>query len=264
MPLKTHGDWANQQEVVERFSRDRLGFLVFSVRRLMHMEEFMRSGAPAPTERTRFTVPHVRTEVDGADGYVAVRYIYEGLAEDFSTTEKVYEFDPSFDEVPIQAHPNFGGPDGDANTLYKKYGGSYDANGNFRFAPAPQSNGSGGGGLSLGSKDRIQLTGGPGALSSGGNVKSLEGVSSYLRMGGVWRIIYAWREQTLPNIFSGVGTVRVPPDLGRLGNVPPSRNWLKGPPSARWRGNAWEITEEYILSGLGGWVKDIYDGSTEG
>ena len=36
------------------------------------------------------------------------------------------------------------------------------------------------------------------------------------------------------------------------------RNWLKLAPKIKRRGNAAEITEEYMLSGPNGWLSDVY------
>ncbi len=36
------------------------------------------------------------------------------------------------------------------------------------------------------------------------------------------------------------------------------RNWLKMAPKIKRKGNAVEITEEYMLSGPNGWLRDVY------
>lgn len=257
MPVALIGD-LDTDFVKERHIQDRIGFLQLVYKRTMLASEFL-TNPPAVIEY-RESVVHVRSEVEVSDGVAMVRHFYEGLPQDHRKDIKVYEFDPSFDEVPIQAHPNFGGPDGDDNSLFKKYGGYYDANGNFRFATRQPQGGDPRGGFGV-----APLSQGPTPVGGAGDVKSLQGVESYMRMGGVWRVIYPFAGENLPDgLFNKVGTVVQPLDAYRMPGLPAKRNWLKGPPSARWRGNAWEITEEFILSGVGGWISDIYDGSTEG
>jgi hypothetical protein len=261
MPIQVTGFFTPQFEK-ERQTVDRVGFMQTVWVKRVRTEEFL--SGPIPPQLWREDIRFTREEVELVDGVAVIRHFYDGLpsgATDPSGRAGIntlYEFDPSFDEVPIQAHHNFGGPDGSDDSLFKKYGGYYDGNGNLRWRPAESKSGkSSSRGLApLGSP--AQSVGGPGA------VKSLQGVESYLRMGGVFRIVYAHRGEAMPsNLFFGVGTIQTPPSSNVLPTLPSSRNWLKGPPSARWRGNAWEITEEYILSGVGGWIKDIYDGRTE-
>ena len=256
MPITLIGE-LETDFVKERHIQDRIGFLQLVYKKTMMATEF--TAEPPEPEDTREGVVHVRSEVELSDGIAVVRHFYEGLPEDHRKDIKVYEFDPSFDEVPIQAHPNFGGPDGEEESLFKKYGGYYDANGNFRFASRQPKAGSNRGGFGV-----APLSQGPTAVGAAGEVKTLQGVESYMRMGGVWRVIYPHAGEFLPDgLFKQVGTVQEPLDSQKMPGLPSKRNWLKAPPSARWRGNAWEITEEYILSGVGGWIKDIYDGSTE-
>lgn len=260
MPIQVTGLFTPDFEK-ERQTVDRIGFMQTVWRRTMTTEAFM--GGQVQKVMLREEIRFMREEVEMVDGVAIVRHFYDGLpsgatdASGRAGINTLYEFDPSFDEVPIQAHHNFGGPDGDDGSLFKKYGGYYDGNGNLRWRPAQSKGGSTGRGFAtLGSP----------AVSVGpaGSIKSLQGVESYLRMGGVYRIVYAHRGDAMPtNLFYGVGTIQTPPSSNKLPSLPSTRNWLKGPPSARWRGNAWEITEEYILSGVGGWIKDIYDGSTE-
>ena len=85
-------------------------------------------------------------------------------------------------------------------------------------------------------------------------------VEAYLSFGAVWSKTYVTK--TLPgDLFNGiesiVSTIPQPrsikiPRLGR------GRNWLKRVPSIRVRGTVLEITERYLLSGRGGWNKDVY------
>jgi hypothetical protein len=252
--------------VLERVTRDRLDFIIVALRSYRKLRDIVDT-IPTPPQSHYYDVPHARSEIEVLDGHAIVRHIYEGLMQSHSPDKKVYEFVPSFDEVPIQSHPNFDG-------LRDKYGGYFDANGNFRWPSQKRERRAGqqGGFAQMGqsSAGRRLTGGGPergveGPLGAG-EVRSMQGVDAFLRMGGTYRISYAIRQESLPaSLFQGVGTVSSnPPDSFRLPGIPRGRNWLKGPPTARYRGNAWDVTEEYIMSGLGGWNKDVYDGSTEG
>ena len=41
-------------------------------------------------------------------------------------------------------------------------------------------------------------------------------------------------------------------------NLPGDRDWLKRSLRASWRGNCWDITEEWLASGRYKWNRDIY------
>ena len=62
-------------------------------------------------------------------------------------------------------------------------------------------------------------------------------------------------------ILRGIGTiVDKPPGIEqfKLPGAAKKRNWLKLAPKIKRRGNAVEITEEYMLSGPNGWLRDVY------
>jgi hypothetical protein len=228
--------------ILDTLVKDRLGFLTLVLTHNKRAYE-VTGGAPAPPAQQYFGVPHTRTDISVKDGVATISFLYEGLTDETRDTNRwIYEFEPSFDEVPIQSHPNF-------ESLRKTYGGYYTANGSLRWRPVVDSNPQGSG---------LNATDGQNSQNP------MEGVESFLRMGGVWRILYPKRQ--LPaGLFNGVGTVvSSVPEQQRLPALPPGRNWMKAPPRFRWRGNAYEVTEEYLLSGLGGHNKIVYDGRTEG
>ncbi len=239
MALQQKGNFAGP--TLDSVMKDRLGFIGASWIQLKRASEIKQSIPSAPF--TKFlNVPHTRTDVSAQDGVATISWIYEGLAEEPRGTDAwIFEFEPSFDEVPIQAHPNF-------DYLFKTYGGKI-VNGQLEWSPMTEAAAQGSG------------------LNSSAPLNSrnpMEGVEGFLRMGGVWRVIYA--KLALPgNLFQGVGSiVGAVPEGRRLPALPAGRNWMKAPPRCRWRGNAWEVTEEYILSGIGGHNRVVYDGKTEG
>ena len=86
------------------------------------------------------------------------------------------------------------------------------------------------------------------------------GVDNWLVVGAVFRKTYAARH--IPSgILRGIGTVvDKPPGIERfkIPGTAKKRNWLKMAPKLKRKGNAVEITEEYMLSGPNGWLRDVY------
>jgi hypothetical protein len=232
--LQAKGDLPG--EYLERFSIDRIGFGIAVRKTLKKLEEVAQD--PETDLSGEFMgMPHVRREIEASpDGGVGViRDYYEGLLQDGK--EPIEEVEGFFEQVPLQGHPNF-------KFLFDKYGGYFTANGNLRWPPNPDA------------------TSSEGLVSNVSDGKSLAGIEGFLRMGCTIRKIYSSRDVPA-GIFSGVGIISEP----EVSKVPApasgSRNYLYAPPKLRWRGNAFEITQEWMYSGLGGWVDDIYDGSTE-
>ena len=228
--------------MVERATKDRLGFVSVALRQIMQQST---GGLPAAPVDSYFGVPWTRTDIEGNDGVMTVRWLYEGLGEDYGSgsLKEIYEFDASFDEVPIKAHPDF------KRWIAEGYG-SQDAFGNVYWYPdlAMLKNQSGTG---------LGGAGGDGAKKR----NPMLGVEAYAVMGGVWRQSYATKK--LPGgMFTRTGSIVGSPP-GPVPSVPKGRNWLKAPGRARFRGNAWEVTQEWMLSGLGGWNYLVYNGKTE-
>ena len=68
--------------------------------------------------------------------------------------------------------------------------------------------------------------------------------------------------KTIPSgLLKGIGTIVAKPpgiDQFKIPSAAKKRNWLKLAPKIKRRGNAVEITEEYMLSGPNGWISDVY------
>jgi hypothetical protein len=224
-------------EYLERFSIDRIGFGIAVRKTLQKLEEVSKDPLTNLTA-TFMEMPHVRREIEASpDGGIGIiRDYYEGLLQD--NKEPVEETEGFFEQVPLQSHPNF-------KFLFDKYGGYFTANGNLRWPPNPNA------------------TSSSGLTSTTSDGKSLAGAEGFLRMGCTVRKIYAAKVAPT-GIFSKVGSISSP-EVKKV-VLPPTgkRNFLYAPPKLRWRGNAFEITQEWMYSGLGGWMTDIYDGSTEG
>lgn len=170
------------------------------------------------------------------DGTFKVILHFEGIANDVNDDQVTFELDTSMNEDPIQTHPFF-------DTLKTRY--QWDA-----------------------VKEQFSETlpdgGGQQTALSGGSQKTkknpLFGVENWLVIGAVYRKTYSAR--IIPaGILRGIGTIiEKPPGIDQF-HIPSGsakRNWLKTAPKIKRKGNAVEITEEYMLSGPNGWIKDIY------
>lgn len=173
------------------------------------------------------------------EGTFKVVLHFEGVTNDFTfddANKVTFELDTSMAEDPIQTHPFF-------DTLKTRYG--WDAVKEQFAETLPESGG--------------QQT----ALSGSGkkNKKNpLFGVENWLVVGAVFRKTYAARD--IPSaLLRGIGTiVDKPPGIEQF-HIPSAakkRTWLKLAPKLKRKGNAVEITEEYMLSGPNGWIKDVY------
>lgn len=162
---------------------------------------------------------------------------FEGREAGPPTDEQTtFEFDVSMSEDPIEAHPNF-------EAIARKYGWDEVE----RAFPKTAPGGSTSDGSALGKKSK------PGK-------NPLYGTESYLAVGAVFRKTSAAR--SIPgSVLRGIGgIVESPPNIGAF-HIPGTggkRNWLKLAPKIRRRGNAVEITEEWMLSGPNGWNEDVY------
>jgi len=233
MAIKTKG---TPEAVVESIVVDRVGFVNASIRKTFASPDILSGGLPASPMSDVLGAIWTRTTVEAEGGIATVRWLYEGLGSWVQKEIYLYEWQGSFESVPIQAHPQ-----------YKSWLGVYgteDFNGTFRpFRSLPDTSSR----LARRMKDQLR--------------NPLLGVESFLVSGGVWSMRYA--ATALPvDLMSGIGLIAesVP---GPVPSVPSDRNWLKGAPVMTWRGNAWDVTEQYILSGRGGWASIVYDGTTE-
>jgi hypothetical protein len=185
----------------------------------------------------------IRQEQDG--NFVAIG-VYEGVLDDGSSPDSeertVYDWSPSFEQADIRTHPKFG-------ELLKKYYGTLDENEEVTWGKyLPQGTGSGGG--LGGSGDSTNFIDNP-----------MRGVREYYALGGVWS-----QKRVYPSIpsdvFSSVGRITDNPP----GNLPSPGNrfWLTLPPIVTQRGQKWEVTRRWMLSGekstgANEAAKDIYE-----
>jgi hypothetical protein len=196
------------------------------------MAQRMERGAgkpPTPThELINQHMVEMRSQWQPQDGVWYIRWYFEGLWQDRNYIE--YELETTERDVPLEVHPNIA-------DLLAKYEGWWDSTG-LHFFPTYGAGSSGG------------------LNQSGAKKNPLYGVQSYMDVGAVWRRIRVL-ESVPPGepgkVVEQPPTQKVPPTLATG-----LRNWLTMPVRSRKRGLVWEVTEEWMLSGRGGWNKLIY------
>jgi len=155
--------------------------------------------------------------------------------------------DFSMKEEPIQSHPNFGlGQPDSIATLY-----GYNQTTKEFSINLPDSS----------FLSDIQTAANQNA---GGGDNPMYGVTSYLSLGCIFR-----RNQTVKDlgeidgIFDNIGMIsELPGDT--LIAIPdlPNRNWLKLAPKITSRAGVFEVSEQWQLSGAGGWNSILYKPTT--
>jgi len=178
-----------------------------------------------------------RTFSQEDDGTFKAVLHFEGVTAQYADEDSVtFELDASMNEDPIQTHPFF-------DTLKVRY--HWDAV-KEQFSET----------LSQGGGQQTALSGG----SQKTKKNPLFGVENWLVIGAVFRKTYA--AKTIPSgLLRGIGTiVDKPPGIEqfKIPSAAKKRNWIKLAPKIKRKGNAVEITEEYMLSGPNGWLRDVY------
>lgn len=266
MAIETLG---KPQVVVERIEIDRVGFVTASVKKTLKadggggdIDSYFNSGGGVgivPPYKTIFGAVCTRATAEGDFGIATIRWLYEGIATWVGDNDPKYyycNYDRSLNTVPIQAHPEF------KSKFLGKYG-TLDESGNWLpFASISTT---------------VNQDGSKALYNANGTLvddtkNPLLGTESYYTAGGVWSVRYAARNLE-EDILDGIGSIiatedlpqndeQKPPKVPVDKNTGTPRNWLYVGPVTVWRGNAWDVNEQYILSGRGGWVPIVYDGSS--
>jgi len=86
-------------------------------------------------------------------------------------------------------------------------------------------------------------------------INPLYGVTDYLAVGAEFTETESKRGKLPSDLFGQVGRVfETPPGLPQIYG----RNWLMAGLSARQRGNAFTIRKHWLMSGIGGWLYQLY------
>lgn len=168
-------------------------------------------------------------------------YSFEGLGtSDFEPLEQpTFELDFTMREEPIETHPAF-------EKLARDYFWNYERKEFARNIPQDSSKA----GLASANDPTKRAT------------NPMYGVTSYLVPGVVYRRSYT--STYLPNyVVNGIGTIVVPPGIANFSSLLDilggGRNWLKLAPKVQQRGTAVSVSEEYLLSGPRGVLRQVYD-----
>jgi hypothetical protein len=208
-------------------------------------------------------LPLVNRQVDekapsGNIGGYDVQLSYEGLNTDEPGAETM-EWDGSFREADIEEHPLI-------IAIARYYGGTMGEDGRITFPMLAPNGGakakkSGVAGATAGFSSG---NGRPGLAKDAGRVRAgadgrnpLFGMRTYPQLTAVFRRTYATKR--IPsNLIPNVGKIlkKLPTGYEDL-NVE-GHDWLMQPPKIRQRGNAFEISEELLMSPYGGWPEAVH------
>lgn len=174
------------------------------------------------------------SQIEGAG--VQVDITYEGyVGDDIESEPATYDWDASFREEKLNFHPDW-------LAIKEIYEGSYDAeSGKISFPEV--------------------LSEAKSKLSGGGNQSKkknpLHGLDDFLVFHTVFRKTYI-SDNVPSELLSNIGTIV--DDLPSGFSTPAGRDWLVMPPKISQRGDVFEITEQLLLSPVGGgWPPQIYN-----
>lgn len=170
-------------------------------------------------------------DVEGMAGFI-VSITFEGFEDGRDDGKVAIDFDPSFGEEPIESHPAF-------LRLKDTYGGTVDDKGKVKW------------------DEELKNVNDPLAGRQNEDTKNpMFGISTYLALKTVFRKTYTVRE--LPdNLLEEYGELT--DELSEDFPTPSGRNWLLLPPKISKRGNVFQVTEERMLSPIGGkWAEGVH------
>jgi hypothetical protein len=222
-------------------------------------DDYHKAGADAPVdglvETSRQGTDQKGLGADGGKEGMVVTVTYEGIVDaNFAGIQNArIEFDASYTEEPLEAHPKW-------FLLKKVFQASYDEEGGRVVFPEsiPKN-------LTVGNST-FDIAGSYG-LRSIKNTETGEeflknpmfGEETFLSLGAVFRRTYAVSE--IPDyIINTIGTVyeKLPDEFRSLDLPSGKRNWMQQPFKLSRRGGAYVITDELLQSPIGGWNEILY------
>jgi hypothetical protein len=150
--------------------------------------------------------------------------------------------DFSMKEDPIQSHPNFG--IGQAASIATLYGYNQTTK---EFS------------INLPDASLLSDIQTSPSQNAGGGDNPMYGVTSFLNVQAIFRKNQTVSElREVQGLFANIGLIDSPtPDLISIPEIP-SRNWLKLAPKIVSRAGVFEVSEQWQLSGAGGWNSILY------
>lgn len=200
------------------------------------LSEIFTVGGKPPVEGMR-EVGRAWSDIEGPGLQVDVSY--EGVIGNPEDKEETFDYDSSFKEETLLAHPLWS----QIKTFYK---GRYDKEEKRIEFDETLSNSANGLGLGGGSTESGER---------GKRKNPMFGLETFLSLASVFRRTYL--RTTIPaSLLDKVGTIQ---DFLPGGfPTPPGRDWIIMPPKITQRGGVFQITEELMLSQPGGWPKKVY------
>lgn len=176
------------------------------------------------------------SDIEGAGVRVDVEY--EGVIGNPEDKEETYDFDSSFKEETLLAHPLW-------NQIKTYYKGTFDKEDKrIEFTEFLNDNTTG-----------LGTGGGSNASGERGRKNPMFGLETFLSLSVVFRRTYI--SESIPSgLLDRVGTIQN--SLPGGFPTPSGRNWIIMPPKINQRGGVFQITEELLLSQPGGWPENVY------
>jgi hypothetical protein len=231
MPASSKGLNEVINQISERFETDRFGVDTIELSVEIPDSKFPDQMLPEFAPHPRFSSMALtrRSGQRSKPGWWSVNYSFEGFL--LSLPDPTYELTTSLGQEPIQVHPDF-----------VEFAGTPAAPLNGSVFVDPDT------GYKSGKTNAIWKE-----FAYTGSASSKAGVDSYLAPGAEWRETKF--QTTRPTGIRDVGTIDFP------GGDNPSvsgRDWLAWSESYLRRGNIYQVTTVWKLSGRNGWDDDIY------
>lgn len=235
MPEKSQGRNDVIRQIDEEFETDRFGVDMGRLHVRVPDAQFPQSLLSSFAAHPRFPGLALsrRTCRRSSPGWWSVAYTFEGFL--LEMPQPVYELSSSLDQEPIQSHPDF----------VSAIGGTPSSPKNGAVFIAPETG--------LPTTDNAKGVFREFAATLAGAPNPKGGIEAYLVPGAEWRVTEFTAGR--PTGLRSLGTIDSPdgPNPSLSGH-----NWLMWSQSYIRRGNIYQVTSTWKLSGRNGWDPDIY------
>lgn len=240
----------------QSFSTDDIGVTTWTCRYYVaSKDDYHKAGAAAPVEGLVETNREGQDQrgmgEDGGKEGMIVTVTYEGIVDQnlAGIQNARIEFDSSYTEEPLEAHPMW-------FLLKKVFQASYDEEGGKVVFPETLPSDSAG----VDVAQTFGLRAIRDTQTGDEFVKNpMFGEETFLSLGAVFRRTYAV-DKIPAYIINTIGTVydKLPDEFGSLDLPSGKRNWMQQPFKLSRRGGAYVITDELLQSPIGGWNEILY------